>query len=293
MERLAGEPLRDTNTPRGFISGVAQSVSVIWSRRELILLLVKREIKSRYKDSALGLVWSMIRPLMMLLIYYLVMGQFLGAVRMIPNFAIYVYTGLTVWSLFNEIVMMGTRSIVENAGIIKKIYLPREIFPLAAVGSAAFNFAVQLIILLLAAFTVGGGVNGSHLLYPVLGIMVATIWGTALALILSATNVYLRDIQHLVEVLLLIGFWASPVVYSWPMVASKVGTTLQEIYMANPITVAVFGMQNGLWVGNGDPSFAPDHLLARLLITLGVGLVALFFCQRVFDRLQRNFAQEI
>ncbi|MDR1214413.1 MAG: ABC transporter permease [Propionibacteriaceae bacterium] len=292
MERLAAEPLRDTNLPLGFISGTARSLGVIWSRRELVLLLVKREIKSRYKDSVLGLVWSMVRPLVMLLIYYLVIGQFLGAVRMIPSFAVYVFTGLTVWTLFNEIILMGTRSILDNAGIIKKINLPREIFPLATVGSAGFNFVIQLVILVAAALIVGGGVNPAQLHYSLLGVLVAIIWGTALALVLSAANVYLRDVQHLVEVLLLIGFWVSPVVYSWPMVASQVGSTLQEIYMANPITVAVFGMQQGLWSG-GDATFFPDHLLARLLIAFGLGLVALFLCQRVFDLLQRNFAQEI
>jgi len=297
LERLAREPLRDLNPALGFWSGFGRSLSDIWRRRGLVLMLFKREIRARYKDSTLGILWSLIRPLMMLLVYYFVMGEILGASRSIPDFAVYVYTGLTIWQLFNESVVTGTQSIVANAGIIKKIHLPREVFPLASVGSALFNFGIQCIIMLLAALLLGGGINlYVPFLYLPLGIGVTLVWGTALALVLSAVNVYLRDVQFLVEVALMILFWASPVVYSWQLIASTGifghHPWLLDLYTANPITLAVFGTQRVMWLGGIDAVY-PTHLLTRLAVALGAGLVALFLAQRIFDRLQRNFAQEI
>ena len=132
--------------PRGAIRGTIFSVKAIVAHRELLGLLVRREIKARYKDSMLGLLWSLLRPLTMLLIYYIAIGKFLGAERSIPEFAIFIFTGLTAWGLFSEIISLSTNSIVSNAGLIKKVYVPREIFPLSTVGSAGFNFLTQFAI---------------------------------------------------------------------------------------------------------------------------------------------------
>jgi len=291
-ERLAHEPLRDMHPATGLVRGARTSLREIWSHRELLDLLVRREIKSRYKDSTLGLVWSLIRPLVQLLIYYVAIGRILGAERSIPSFAIFVYTGLTAWALFSEIVASGTGSIVANSGIIKKIHLPREIFPLASVGSALFNFCVQFLILIVAAvITDGIPINGALLRLP-LSIAVIVVWGTALALVLGACNVYLRDVQYLVEVGLLIGFWLSPIVYSFAMVKDIAVAWVAELYISNPITLAILGMQRVIWTAGSDVVY-PSHLTWRMLLALGVGCVALVVAQRLFDRLQRNFAQEI
>ena len=138
--RLAAEPLVPAGPVTGFVGGTADSVRGVWRYRELLDLLVRRELKSRYKDSALGFLWSLIRPLTQLLVYYIAIGKFLGAERSIPDFAIYIFTGLTAWGLFSEIISAGTGSIVANGGLVKKIYLPREVFPLSVIGSAFFNF---------------------------------------------------------------------------------------------------------------------------------------------------------
>lgn len=292
-QRLSTEPLRDLVPSRGFISGGRQSVAAVWRRRELLGMLVKREVKSRYKDSTLGLAWSLARPLVQLLIYYIAIGQFLGAQRAIPDFAIYVFTGLTIWQLFSEIVSAGTASIISNSGIIKKIHLPREIFPLSAVGSALFNFAIQFVILIAAALLIRGLNTDANPLYMPASILVVLVWGTALALVLSAVNVYMRDVQYLVEVALLVGFWLSPIVYSWEMVSSTLGGgRLADLYLANPVTLAALAMQRSVWAGGADHPY-PENLSSLLVVALAVGLIALVISQRIFDRLQRNFAQEI
>jgi len=254
---------------------------------------VRRELKSRYKDSVLGFVWSVIRPLVMLLVYYVALGRFLGAARGIDDFAIFIYAGLTVWTLFNEIVTAGTGSIVNNSGLIKKVYLPREIFPIATVGSALFNFGIQVVILLGATAVAGKFPWGGELAYFPVALAVALVWATAFALALSAWNVYLRDVGYLVEVFLMIFFWASPIVYSWSYVNKELGASfLGELYLANPMTLSVLGFQQSFWVA-GSGSAVPDHLMTRLLIALAIGLVALWAGQRVFARLQASFAQEL
>ena len=179
-------------------SGSWASLRDILRHRELLSLLVRRDLKSRYKDSVLGFVWTLVRPLTQLLIYAIVIGKILNAERGIPDFAIYVFTGLTVYGLFSEIISGTTASIVGNAGLIKKIYLPREIFPLASVGSAIFNFLIQFAILLIATIVIGKPPLHAETWYLIPSVLLLLVFGTAFGLLLSAVNVYLRDVQYLV-----------------------------------------------------------------------------------------------
>lgn len=286
-------PLTSAAPPRGLWAGTRHAFRAIWSNRELLNLLVRREIKSRYKDSSLGFAWSLIRPLAMLLIYYIAIGKFLQAERNIPDFAIYVFTGLTAWGLFSEVVGASTTSIVDNGGLVKKIYFPRELFPLSAVGSALFNFAIQFGILLVATFVLWRPPHLSALWLAPLSFLVLLLFSFALGLLLSALNVYLRDIQHLVDVVIMILFWASPVVYSYEMVHDALqGSWLEQIYLANPATVAVLGFQEGMWAGSTEVLY-PDDLVLRLGIIGVVSLILIWVAQRIFARLEGNFAQEL
>lgn len=256
-------------------------------------LLVRRDLKARYKDSALGFFWSTARPLIQLAIYFVVMGQFLGAAQSIPDFAVYVFTGLSAIGLFTEILTGATSSILSNGGLVKKVYLPREIFPLSSVGSALFNFGIQLVILVGATFLVGKPPFHLEFLYFIPSLLVLVVYGTALGLLLSAVNVYLRDTQYLVEVVTMLLFWASPVVYSWEMVRKLiVSPILLEVYTNNPLTLAVLGFQRAFWVA-GEAHEWPGQMMLRLGVALVIGLVMLVFCHRAFVRLQGNFAQEL
>lgn len=279
----------------GSLRGALASLGEIVRHREMLGLLVRRDIRSRYKDSALGLVWSLVRPLVQLLIYYIVIGKFLQAERGIPDFAIYIFTGLIAYGLFAEIVSNGTSSILGNAGIVKKVWLPREVFPLATVGSALFNFGMQFLILIGATIVLGSIPWGVQLAYAVPGLLVLLTWGLALALLLSAINVYLRDIGYLVEVMTLLLMWASPIVYSWEMVRGIVGQgLLLELYTNNPITLGVLAFQKAFWAAGAESGAAfPADLELRLVVAISLGTVAVFLAQRVFARLQGNFAQEL
>lgn len=292
--RLSETPMRSVGAVSGFgVSGFWRSAREIVSNREMLDLLIRRDLKAKYKDSALGFLWALARPLVQLAIYFVVLGHFLGAARGIPDFAIFVFTGLTAMGLFQEIAVGGTGSILANAGLVKKVYMPRELFPLASTGSALFNFGVQLVVLLIATLLMGAFPFHLDILYAIPALMVILIYGLAFALFFSAVNVYLRDIQHLVEVATLLLFWMSPVVYSWQMVTSIItNPVLLEIYTNNPLTLAIVGFQRAFWV-SGDELAQPSHLLLRLGIALVIGVVLLFVSHRVFLRLQGDFAQEL
>jgi len=296
--RLAAEPLV-TVSGDGKSNGFFASLREVLAHREMLGLLVRRDLKSRYKDSALGFAWSLVRPLIQLLIYYVVIGKFLRAGEGTPEYAIFVFSGLTIYGFFNEIIASSTSSIVGNSGLIKKIYLPREVFPLASLGSAGFNFLVQLAVLLAAALVTGSFPVHLDLLYALPAIALIVVLGFAFGLLLAAANVFLRDIQYLVEVLMMLLMWASPIVYPIGTVKDLLGNGwLMQVYENNPITLAVLAFQKAIWLGAAatptTPAYPfPDDLWLRLGIAIVVGLGLVLVFQRVFTRLEGNFAQEI
>lgn len=292
--RLTDIPMRSVGANDGYgVASLWRSLRDIFARREMLDLLVKRDIKARYKDSALGFVWALVRPLILLGIYFVVLGQFLGAARGIPDFAIYIFTGLTIIGLFQEIVVGGTGSILANGGVVKKVYMPREIFPLAAVGSAIFNFLIQMLVLIAATIVAGKPPVHAGILYAIPALAVILVYGIAFALLFSAINVYLRDIQYLVEVTTMLLLWLSPVLYSWQMARDIIANPLVlDIYTNNPLTLAVMGFQRAFWVA-GDEMAHPQDLALRMIVAFGIGLILLVGSHRVFVRLQGNFAQEL
>lgn len=297
--RVELEELKLVGASPGFFRGTFGSLGQLWERRELLFLLVKRELTARYKDSSIGIVWSLVRPIAQLLIYYFAIGVVLGASRAVPDFAIFVFVGLTSWGLFAEILALSTTSIVNNAGIVKKVYLPGEVFPLSAVGSALFNFAVQLVILIIATFIFGSPPLAKNLVYAPIAFLVILIFGTAVGFFLAALNVYFRDVQHIIDVIIILLFWASPIVYSFTYVHNALqGNWLEQLYLANPITIGIIGMQKAFWTSGttatGDMAQTfPENLVPLLFISLGFSIVLLWLSQRVFSRMQKNFAQEL
>ncbi|TXK16264.1 ABC transporter permease [Homoserinibacter sp. GY 40078] len=305
-DRIAALPFERVEPTAGIAQGTSHALRQLWRYRELQGLLVRRELKARYKDSSLGFIWSFIRPVMLLLIYYFAIGYFLQAQRSIPVFGIFVFAGLVLWGLYSDILVAGTMSILTNAGLIKKVSLPREIFPLASAGSAFVNFLIQCAVLIAAVLVFGQMTFTWDVLYVFPAVLLVMVYGTAFAILLSALNVYLRDIQYLVEVVMLMLFWTSPIVYSYRMVADVIGGTwLEAVYLANPITVAILSFQRAVWLPSPsvqsqltemgiDPStMHPADLDVRILVLLIVGLLLLWVSHRTFLRLQGNFAQEI
>lgn len=294
MTALANEPLVVVGAPTSAFRGTWRELRDVFQQREMLGMLIRRDLKARYKDSALGFVWTLVRPLTQLLIYYFVMGQILGAAKGIDNFAIYVFTGLSAYTLFSEIVAGSTSSIVGNSGLIKKVYVPREVFPLASVGAALVNYTIQFGILIVATLVIGVFPWHTGLVYLIPSLLVILVYGAAIGLVLAALNVYLRDVQFVIDVGLMVLLWASPIVYSYSMVLERLKVDwLLAVYTNNPLTLSVLGMQNAIWLHDPADVTYPSHLMLRLLVVFVIGLFLLVGAQRVFSRLQGNFAQEL
>ncbi|MCO7219999.1 ABC transporter permease [Klenkia sp. PcliD-1-E] len=299
---LADRPFERVNQPTPFLRGFWPTAKEIWDYRELLGQLIKKELKVKYKDSVLGFFWTLLRPLLYLLVYAVAIGVFLGSGRVIPQFGVYLFTGLLAWTLFTDILGGCTGSIVGNAGLVKKVYFPRELFPLAVVGAGLVNFLLQAVILVGAyVVTWTFPAPGDLLLVP-LALVALVLFATGLGLILAAGNVFLRDITYLVEVGLLLWFWMTPIVYDWTKVRTTLVddhslTALFEVYLANPMANIVLAFQRALWPGGlteqGQPFYYDGNLYLRLGVIILVGLVFVWFAQRVFARWQGNFAQEL
>jgi ABC-2 type transport system permease protein len=293
------EPLQRVNAPRSFWGGFGATVREVVQYRELLGQLVRKELKVKYKDSVLGFLWTLIRPLLQLLVYSLAIGVFLGSSKTIHSFGIYLFTGLLAWTLFTDIIGGCTGAIVGNAGLVKKVYFPRELFPLSVVGAAIVNFGLQFVVLLGAFAVTGQWPALSQLALVPLALLVLVVFATALGLVLAAANVYLRDVQYLVEVGLLLWFWLTPIVYDWTKVKQNLAIErgwgfAYQLYLANPMANVVLAFQRALWeAGKGTPFYYGGNLAGRLFALLAACTVLLWFAQRVFARAQGNFAQEL
>lgn len=294
--RLAAAPFARTDASGLKLDVRGGKLRELFQRRELLRLLVRRDLQSRYRDSFLGFLWTVIRPIIVLLMYYIVLGKFLRAAEGVPFFAIYLFSGLTIYAFFSEMVVSATGSVLANAGLVKKIYLPREIFPLASVGGAGFMFLVQCVVLLVAAALVGAlPPDPLQMLWFFPSVALILVYGLAIGLCLSAVNVYLRDVQYLLDLVVMLAMWGAPIVYPWRTVTAAFENAVLpawifEIYQNNPITLAVLGFHRAFW-GPGTAADYPTHLGLRVAVAFVIGAVLVFFAHRVFKRLQGNFAQ--
>ncbi|MBV9411153.1 MAG: ABC transporter permease, partial [Acidimicrobiia bacterium] len=303
----ADEALVRINAPQKFFTGFFPAVREIWQFRELLENLVRKELKVKYKESFLGFLWSLARPLFLLMVYWIIFGKFLKAG--IPNFAFYLFSGLVAWDLFGSTLGAATASITGNAGLLKKIYFPREILPLAAIGAGLVHFVLQLVVLFGTLIAFRYDFFGPNLLLLPLAIVALVIFMTSVSIFLAAANVYLRDIEHLLEVLLLFWFWMTPIVYPINTALNALskhtilGINLGQIYMLNPMANVVIGFQRAIYkhvvvVTSGGPVktlyAAPyTEYVFRLCAVIGVSLFLVWLAQRFFARAQGNFAQEL
>jgi ABC-2 type transport system permease protein len=281
---------------------VRKRLHEIWLSRELLIYLVRTEIKVKYKNSALGLVWSMVAPAMTLAIYFFVFSIVLG--NKMPNFVIFLFSGLLLWNLFSLGVLTGTGVVVNNAGIVKKVSFPREILALAAVGSACVFFFFQAIVMVIFMVVLRAPPDLAYFPVLVLALITGVILASALSVLLSSINVYLRDTQHLIEVVLTAWFWACPIVYSYWTVEKKLGPRgLTWIYFLNPVTPLVLAFQRCLYahpvvtiqgtVTQVLPTQGYLWYVVLVLIVLALSVLLFLIALAVFGRLEGNFAEEL
>lgn len=282
-----------------------QRVRHLWQYRELVGNLTRKELKVKYKNSILGFLWSLLNPLMYLVVFSLVFNELLRV--QIPYYGVFFLSGLLAWNLFNTSVSAGTAAIVGNAQLVTKVWFPRESLVLASIFASIVHFALQSVVLIGAMVAFQRWPDPSYIPVFLLAIVVLLVFSTALAIAFSAINVYLRDTQHLLEVTMLGWFWLSAVAYPYGIVADRLGEAREWLAAFNPVLTVVVAFQKALYgpapltaAERANPDHVPilpEHAMSwyftRLGITGLVSLVLLYLALVIFTRLEDNFAEEI
>jgi ABC-2 type transport system permease protein len=275
----------------------------VWRYRELLGNLVRKELKVKYKNSALGFVWSLLNPALYLVVFYVVFQVVLKAG--IPNFAIFLLAGLLPWNLFATSLGASCQSIVGNASLVGKVWFPREILPLAAVGAALVHFFLQASVLLAALVVFRYAPDPAYLPVALVALLVLIVLAAALGIALAAVNVPLRDTAHLLELALLGWFWVTPIVYQYQALGDRLG----QWALLNPMTPIVLSFQRAIYgerevevvgssrLGTTTQGILPDESVLwyfRNVAVLGVVSVLLLLgALWLFGRLEGDFAEEL
>jgi ABC-2 type transport system permease protein len=284
-----------TLVPAGRTSGVFKDIKDLLGTRELLSALLGRELAGKYKGSFLGLGWTLVRPLVMLFIYAVVVGQFLGAAQNVEQFAIFIFVGLLFWNLILESISAGSISMTVNSSLLKKVWFPREVLPLTSFAVATVNFMVQFGVLIFAFLIFKSWPQLGNLLYliPVFLIVFPVAFG--MSLIFSVLNVRFRDTQFIVEVGLLLGFWLSPILYPWTfahqiLASLPFGAIWQQLYLLNPFGLVVMAAQQALWPPMATEAgkayqFFDSPFATRLWLSVVASWIFLYIAQRIFARM--------
>jgi ABC-2 type transport system permease protein len=257
--------------------------------------LARKELRVRYNSSVLGVLWSMLNPILYLAVFSVVFTVFLPG--RVEDYPIYLLSGLLPWTLFATSLQGATVSVVGNGELVAKVAFPREVLPLAAIRAQTVNFLFQFVVLLAFMLIIGYPFLGPGLLLVPAALAVLLLFVAALGFATAALNVRYRDTGHLVELVLLAWFWSTPIVYPAELVARQLGPWFR-LYLINPIANVALAFQRGLYGGN------PDNLDQLLGVQLGwywtrigvVGLasvVVLVLTWRLFFRMSGDFAEEL
>jgi ABC-2 type transport system permease protein len=287
----------------------------VFRRRYLLKLLVQKEIQARYQGSVLGLLWSYVQPLVRFAMYFFVIGIVLGLHTSVPNYAIHIFSAIVMVHFFTENFTSGTRAIVRNKALVRKMAMPREMFPVAAVIVSAIHTFPQMLILFIGAVVTGWTPSVASIGAALLSIAIITVFGTALALLFSALNVFFRDFQNIVSTLTIFTHWAVPMIYPFARLANGLADHkwLYYLYLADPLAPAVLLMQRAFWIPtfpncsatvstnclpHGDPALVgfpdlPHHYWLLGWVTLLVSFVVLGLCQLAFNRLENKIAERV
>lgn len=267
----------------------------VWRARELLVNLIRKELKVKYKSSALGFIWSLLNPVLYLVVFSVVFSYILP--NDLETFPLYLLSGLVAWNFFSAALGQGAASVVANAALVTKVSFPREVLPLAAVGAALFHFFLQSLVLFATLLVFRWAPGWEYLAVLPLVLLAVVVLASACAIALSAINVRLRDTQHLLELVLLAWFWLTPIIYPFGKVADKTGTA---VALLNPMTTVTTTFQRALYNRVSDrkgnvilPDEGPWWYVRNAGAVLAASIVLLYLALRLFAKRDGDFAEEI
>lgn len=261
-------------------SWVPLNLRDLWAYRELLYFLMWRDIKVRYKQTALGAAWAIIQPLVTMIIF----TYFFGRLARVPTdgvpYPIFFYTGLLLWSFFSNGVTNGANSLIGNSNLITKVYFPRLIIPSAAIGAGLVDFAVASILLIPLLIHYGFSMTVEYLMLLPL-IVLTTLFALGVGIWFSALNVKYRDVRYALPFLIQIWMFVSPIIYPSSMVPEE----WRWLLALNPFTGIVESFRASL--------FAREQPWLALSYSCGFTLVMLAYSSYTFRRMERGFAEFI
>jgi ABC-type polysaccharide/polyol phosphate export permease len=255
--------------------------------RELFGNLFRRDLQTRYKGSALGVVWSLINPLILMGIYVLVFSV-LWKVAQVPHYALYLLVGLTVWLFFSSSLTSASRSLLDSAALIRKVRFPRQLVPLSVVATQLVAFVAMFVVLVVVNLIVIPETRDVFLVaVPIAAVEVAFVAGVSLAI--ACANVLYRDVEHLVSAALLPWFFLTPILYrleDLPGGVKQYDWVVTILRWVNPVTPAIEALRAPLFYGKLPNAWDVVYVLAEAAIALGVGAW-------VFSRVDDQIAVEL
>ena len=243
----------------------------------MIAMLVKRDLRGRYRGSILGFAWTFINPLLQLLVYTVVFSFVMRAG--IEKYYLFVFVALIPWLAMASSVTGGSSCILLNQNMVTKIYFPRQVLPIATVTAAFVNMLLSMIIVLIVCL-IANGLNFLVLWYLIPIILIEYILALGIAFIVSAVTVYFRDLEHILSIFVMAWQFLSPIVYSIDMVPEFA----RKYFLLNPMASIVIAYRDVLYFKQ-----APD--LSTLLLALGMGVGFLVIGWFVFMKLNKRFAE--
>lgn len=255
----------------------------LYNYRELLKSNVKKEIRGKYKGSFLGILWSFVSPLLMTLVYAIVF-PFLMRGAGYEHYTTFLIIGILPWTWFTTNIAQGTFTIIGNGPIIKKVYFPREILPISIVTSGLVNFLISCIIMIL--FVLFSGIDFSiNILFLPLVILAQYLLTLGIIFITSAINVYIRDLEYIINFIIQMLFYGTPILYSVDMFTNA-PAVIKTLININPMGIIITSYREILYWKN-----TPN--INNLLIVISCSLLLCILGLAVFRKLSKGFAEEV
>ncbi len=263
---------------------LVKNIQEIYNYREMIFTTVQKDLRGRYKGSVLGFLWTFLNPLLQMFVYSIVFSVIM---RMdIDQYYIFLFVALVPWIFFSSSMTLGSTIIISAQDLVKKIYFPREVIPIACATSSFINMVLSFVVVLAILILSGFGINLQVMPYLLLIMAVEYLLVLGMTFLWSCVSVYFRDLQYVLGIVSMAWQFLTPIMYPQSMVIDSLPPFYLKIWNLNPITPVINAYRDVLYYKQ-----APE--LNTLVSATVLGLIVLVIGYSVFEHLKRGFAEEM